>query len=162
MAPQRRATDGLPERPEDLTQAEVDFYSATRRADIQAALRHRARRARWAWILLICAVIAVGFDNRHQASQDSARNRHLIDVVQRDRARSIFDSCVATNKRRANTRAEVETEVQKQSGFRPKAEATLKERAKFTLRLIEGLAPYENCVEKRAKYVNTADSEDLQ
>lgn len=151
----RRATDGLPPRPGDLTQAEIDFYSAQRRADIEAALKHRARRARWAWVLLIAAVIFVGFDNRHQAATSSAQNRHLIEVVQRDRARAIYDGCVALNKRNANTRAEVETRILKEAGGDLDKVDRLRARSTFVLTLIDRLAPPENCVEKRDKYVST-------
>jgi uncharacterized membrane protein len=150
VPPNRRITDEGNERrvPEGVTQEEIDFWRAERQEDIKIALRHRAARARWAWILLICAVIFVGYDNRQQASRDSAQNRALIQQVQRQRADNIFNTCVTQNKQNAATREEVTREILTRSKGDREKEAALREQAKFTLRLVDRLRPTENCFER--------------
>jgi hypothetical protein len=153
--PNRRITDAENERriPEGVTQEEIDFWRAQRQEDIKIALRHRASRARWAWILLIVAVIFVGYDGRNQASRDSEQNRALIQQIQTQRAESIRTSCISLNKRNAATKEEVTREILTRSEGDVKKEAALREQAKFTLRLIDSLAPRENCNDRVKKLV---------
>jgi uncharacterized protein YqeY len=152
--PNRRITDDASLRvPEGITQEEIDFWRSQRQEDIKIALKHRASRARWAWLMLIAAVIFVAYENRQQSGRDSEQNRVLIERVQEQRKDSIYESCVAQNRENAQTKEEVTREILTRAGGDPDKEDALREQAKFTIRLIDSLAPRDNCFERVDRFV---------
>ena len=99
-------------------------------------------------------------DNRHQAATASSANKHAIELIQHDRARSIYDGCVETNKRNSATRERTEREIIKRAHDDPHEAVKLRKQAKFIFDLIDTRLPRENCVEKREKYVS--ETQDVQ